>query len=150
MSVTHKKWPGINVTDTDREIITRIRDYDGVLQSVDMKDLLMIAAAIAVKQKAPQLISLEPARFNREIMHPTLMAKPDNNVYRQYIALIFYMSEGNQKLDNMSDVSLMVKNFVDYARRGLRILEANYLNKRDGSDELIINLVQQLGKVSAN
>ena len=45
-----KKWPGISVTDEDRKIIKRLKDYSGVLRSAHMKDIFLIAASIAVKK----------------------------------------------------------------------------------------------------
>ena len=145
MSTQEKKWPGLSVSDSDNEIITRIRSAEGILKSIDIKDLLMIAAAIAVKKDAPELTTKQES-LTRQIMHPTLMAKQDYSEYRQYIALIFYITNGHNKLENMSDVSTMVKNFIDYAQRGLRLLEALYLNQKDGSDALMQDFAVLLSK----
>jgi hypothetical protein len=142
MVSTQNKWPGISVTASDRELITRIREYNGILKMIDMKDLLLIAASLAMKRQAPTVSSNEP--MSSQITNPALINKPEYSDYRQYIALIFYYTAGNKDLSNMANTSLMVKNFVDYAQRGLRLLEINYLNEKRGSDNLMDELVQLL------
>jgi hypothetical protein len=136
MSTKEKKWPGISVTTTDHEIITRIRSSDGILKSIPAKDLLMIAAALAVSKKAP-VLNLKSEPSSRDIVNPALMQKSEYNEYRQYIGLIFYLTNGNKKLENMKDVSVMVKNFIEYAQRGLKLLETTYLDSKDGTNNLI-------------
>ena len=37
----------------------------------------------------------------------------------------------------MKDVSVMVKNFIEYAQRGLKLLETTYLDSKDGTNNLI-------------
>jgi len=146
MATTHKKWPGLSISDSDNDITTRVRESDGILKSVEKKTLLMIAAALSVKQNAPTLAVGGAESTPRQIIHPSLMSKPDYLEYRQYIALIYFLTDGNRDLKNMSDVSVMVKTFLDYAQRGLRIIDTNYLSKKDGSDELMKELVLLLNK----
>lgn len=135
-----KKWPGISIADEDRQIIKRIQDYDGVLRLADMKDIFLIAASIAVKQNTPPYISSE-SRPN-QIVHPDLLNKDEYSEYRQYISLIFYLTSGNKDLANMSDTGVMVKNFIDYGQRGLRILEQDYLQSSGGSNKLFNEFVE--------
>lgn len=137
-----KKWPGISVTEDDQQIIKRVRDYDGVLRGSQMKDILLIAAALAVKKDVPSYISSD-AR-NSQIVHPDLLNKDEYAEYRQYISLIFYLTDGNKDLTNMSDTGIMVKNFIDYGQRGLRLLEQDYLQSNDGSNRLFGEFVNLL------
>ena len=137
-----KKWPGISVTEEDRQIIKRIQDYDGILRSADMKDVFLIAASLAVKKDVPTYISSDSR--NSQIVHPDLLNKDEYSEYRQYISLIFYLTEGKRELANMSDTSVMVKNFIDYGQRGLRLLEQDYLQTNDGSNKLFNEFVQLL------
>jgi len=135
------KWPGINITQTDRDLVSRIMDADGYLTKINIKDLLMMAAAISVKKQLPKLNLRNDDKYDKNVAHPTLMNQPDYEEFRQYIALTYYLTAGNRKLDNMTDASAMVKNFVDQAQRGLRYLEMNYVNSNKGSDDLMDELL---------
>lgn len=137
-----KKWPGISVTEDDRQIIKRIQDYDGVLRFADMKDIFLIAASLAVKKDVPSYMSSDTR--NSQIVHPDLLNKDEYAEYRQYISLIFFLTEGNRDLTNMSDTGVMVKNFIDYGQRGLRLLEQDYLQSNDGSNRLFGEFVDLL------
>lgn len=137
-----KKWPGISVTEDDRQIIKRIQDYDGVLRFADMKDIFLIAASLAVKKDVPSYMSSDTR--NSQIVHPDLLNKDEYAEYRQYISLIFFLTEGNRDLTNMSDTGVMVKNFIDYGQRGLRLLEQDYLQSNDGSNRLFGQFVDLL------
>lgn len=134
-----KKWPGISVTEEDRQIIKRLQDYDGVLRSADMKDIFLMAASIAVKKEVPAYISSDSR--SSQIVHPDLLNKEEYAEYRQYISLIFFLTEGKKELANMSDTGVMVKNFIDYGERGLRLLERDYLDANDGSNRLFNEFV---------
>ncbi len=134
-----KKWPGISVSEEDRQIIKRLQDYDGVLKSADMKDIFLTAASLAVKKNIPPYISSD-SKTNL-MMHPDLLNKDEYAEYRQYISLIFFLTEGKKDLTNMSDTSVMVKNFIDYGERGLRLLERDYLDANDGSNKLFNEFV---------
>jgi hypothetical protein len=146
MSTKTKKWPGISVTDTDHEIIQRIRTASGVLRYAQQKDIILVAASIGAQKKLPKSAIEKKESRSREIMHISNMNKPESSEYRQYIALIFYMTEGHKDLSNMADTSAMVGNFIDYAQRGLRALEADYLDKGDGSDALLDEMAELLAK----
>lgn len=134
-----KKWTGISVTEEDRQIIKRIMDYDGVLKSANMQQILLIAASLAVKKNIPSLL-ITDAR-NSQIMHPDVLNKDENSEYRQYISLIYFLTEGKRDLSNMADTSVMVRNFVDYGQRGLRFLEQDYLQSNSGSNKLFEEFV---------
>jgi hypothetical protein len=139
-----KRWPGVSATDEDRRIIASITKQDGILRSIDMKDLLMLAASIALKKNAPMRISTGNESRTNQIIHPTLLNSHPYREYRQYIALIFYFTDGGKKLDNMSDTSMMVKTFVDYAQRGLHILKIDYLEDKDSSEKMVTELLELL------
>lgn len=130
------KWPGINVTSSDRDLIARIRQDDGVLKNMEMKQLLMMAATISVKKNLPKSHD-NGEKLDKNVMHPTLLNQPDYEEYRQYIALLYYLTQGDKKIESLNDASLMVKNFVDLAQRGLRYLETTYLESKSGSDDLM-------------
>ena len=144
MPTQQKKWPGISVPDEDKKLIDRLIKQDGVLRSMDMKDLLMLAASIAVKKGAPELFDIKSG--TNQIVHPTLLNDSGYREYRQYIALIFYLTNGNKQLTNMSNTTIMTKNFIDYAQRGLRILELDYLENKDSSNKMVGELLQLLTK----
>ena len=135
-----KKWPGISVTEEDRQIIKRLQDYSGVLRSADMKDIFLIAASLAVKKDVPAYISSDSR--TSQIVHSDLLNKDEYAEYRQYISLIFFLTEGKKDLTNMSDTGVMVKSFIDYGERGLRLLERDYLEANDGSNKLFNEFVQ--------
>jgi hypothetical protein len=48
----------------------------------------------------------------------------------------------------MYDVNDMVKNFEDYAHRGILYLKMKYLEEKGGDDELFLNFVELLGSKS--
>lgn len=146
MGKINHKWPGISVTNSDHALIMRLREWDGILKSVPMKDLLLIAASVAVKNNVPAINTGKTEPLNNNVVNPGLMSKPEYSDYKQYIAIIFYLTAGKKDLKNMSDVAVMVKNFVDYAQRGLRILEANYIEKKDGSENLLDDMVSHIVK----
>jgi hypothetical protein len=140
------KWPGINITQSDRDLVSRIMDADGYLTRINIKDLLMMAAAISVKKKLPKINTSTEEKFDRNVAHPTLMNQADYEEFRQYIALTYFLTAGNRKIENMNDASAMVKNFVDQAQRGLRYLEANYVNSKNGSDDMMDELLSLIKK----
>jgi hypothetical protein len=140
------KWPGINITQSDRDLVSRIMDADGYLTSINIKDLLMMAAAISVKKKLPKVNTSTEEKFDRNVAHPTLMNQADYEEFRQYIALTYFLTVGNRKIENLNDASAMVKNFVDQAQRGLRYLETNYVNSKNGSDDLMDELLSLIKK----
>lgn len=143
--MAESKWPGIRVSATDRELIQRIRENNGVLKNIAMKDLLLVAASLGFRHNLPALNNKEP--LTADIVNPALMMKSEYAEYKQYIALIFYFTGANEDLANMSDKSVMVKNFVDYAQRGLRFLESTYLNEAKGSDKLENDLISRLNEL---
>lgn len=140
------KWPGINITQSDRDIVTRIMEADGYLTSINIKDLLMMSAAISVNKKLPKINTNNDEKFDRNVAHPALMNQADSEEFRQYIALTYYLTSGNRKIENLNDAPAMVKNFVDQAQRGLRYLEANYVNNKNGSDDLMDELLTLIKK----
>lgn len=140
------KWPGINITQSDRDLVTRIMEADGYLTSINIKDLLMMAAAISVKKKLPKLNISSDEKYDRNVAHPTLMNQADYEEFRQYIALTYFLTAGNQKIQNLNDAPAMVKNFVDQAQRGLRYLESNYVNNKSGSDDMMDELLSLIKK----
>ena len=144
MSPSEKKWPGIAIPEEDRDLVNKIRVQVGVLQDIDMKDLLMIAASVAVKSNATPV----PASTTRRV---DTISPGNLNSYRefkQYAALIYYMTAGGRDLNRMDDPKVIVENFIDYARRGLRVLRVNYLEAHDGSDKLDEEFVELLENVS--
>jgi len=143
MSIT-KKWPGVYVTKSDAHILERIMKSDGILHSARNRDILLIAAAIAAKQGAPEIVSTEKRDVNQ--IHPDTLNKQEMTDYRQYLLLIFFITAGNKKLQNMNDTSAVVKNFEDYAQRGLKILEQEYLTS-EGSDNYLDNYLDTLSGI---
>lgn len=142
------KWPGINVSEFDREIIGRIRQHDGVLTNMEMKDLLMLSASFAVKKNIPPLADhISNDKRSEQIVHSTLINDRNYEDYRQYIALIYYLTKGQRRIETLNDTSEMVKNFIDYAQRGLRYLEISYINTKSGSDDLLEELIELLKKI---
>lgn len=145
MSQFNKKWPGISVPEEDRDLINRISQQDGVLNGIDAKDLLMIAASLATKANAPE-IAPSTSR-NIDTISPGNLS--GYNEYRQYIALIYYRTAGKGDLNTMSEPKVMIANFVDYARRGLQMLKTSYLESPDGSErmeEIFIDHLSGIGK----
>jgi hypothetical protein len=148
-TVKNTKWPGISVTQSDRALIKRIQEYNGVLKGIVAKDLLLISASLALKHGLPKSDINEP--YNADIVNPALMAKPEYADYKQYIAMIFYFTGANKDLANMADRSLMIKNFVDYAQRGLRLLENTYIGEGRAADSITDDLLERINSMpSAN
>jgi hypothetical protein len=140
------KWPGINITQSDRDLVSRILDADGYLNRMPIKDLLMIAATISVNKKLPQIKINPEEKYSNNIAHPTLMNQTDYEEFRQYIALTYFLTAGDRNIENLNDAAAMVKNFVDQAQRGLRYLETNYVNSKTGSDDMMDELLGLLKK----
>lgn len=134
--MTKKQWPGISITEEDSELASRIIKQDGLLRNIDQKDLLLLAAALAVKNNAPQVIAGTGKR--KDVTHQSLINGDNYNEFRQYISLIYFQTAGKKDLKSMADPKVMVDNFVDYARRGLYLLKAEYLESND-SDEKLLN-----------
>jgi len=125
-------WPTIAILKEDQEIAKAISKYPGVLQHSEMKDVLMIAASIAVESGAPELET--PKGDKTDVVHGSLLSGENYNEYRQYMILIYFWTRGREELSNMSDLSDIVNNFVDYVHRGLQIMKDNYL-KNGGPEE---------------
>ena len=140
MNPNDKKWPGIAIPEDDRDLINRISQQDGVLTGIDAKDLLMIAASLAVKSRAPEVVP--PTSRNIDTISPGNLNT--YNEYRQYISLIYYQTAGNHDLNSMSDPKVMIGNFIDYARRGLQMLKTNYLEAPDGNEKMEEKFVEYL------
>ena len=134
--MTKKQWPGISITEEDSKLASRIIKQDGLLRNIDQKDLLLLAAALAVKNNAPQVIAGTGKR--KDVTHQSLINGDNYNEFRQYISLIYFQTAGKKDLKSMADPKVMVDNFVDYARRGLYLLKAEYLESND-SDEKLLN-----------
>ena len=115
--MSKKQWPGISITEDDSELATRIIRQDGLLRNIDQKDLLLLAAALAVKNNAPEVIASSGKR--KDVTHQSLINGDNYNEYRQYISLIYFQTAGKKDLKSMADPKTMVDNFIDYARRGL-------------------------------
>ncbi len=140
MSLNDKKWPGISIPEEDRDLINRISQQDGILSGIDTKEMLMIAASLAVKSNAPE-VAPATSRSVDTISPGNLSTYGE---YRQYISLIYFLTAGKRDLNSMSDPKVLVVNFIDYARRGLQILKTNYLESPSGSDELEELFVEHL------
>lgn len=137
--MTKKQWPGISITEDDSELAARIIKQDGLLRNIDQKDLLLLAAALAVKNNAPEVITGSSKR--KDVTHQSLINGDNYNEYRQYISLIYFQTVGKKDLKSMADPKAMVDNFVDYARRGLYLLKAEYLESNDSDDKLLDDFV---------
>lgn len=136
------QWPGISITEQDSELAQRIIKQDGLLRNIDQKDLLLIAAALAVKNNAPEVIT--NGAKTKGVTHPGLINGDNYNEYRQYISLIFFQTLGKKDLKSMADPKIMVDNFVDYARRGLYLLKSEYLESNDSDQKLLQDFVGML------
>lgn len=134
-----KQWPGISITEQDSELAARIIKQDGLLRNIDQKDLLLLAASLAVKNNAPEVIS-SPGK-KKDVTHQSLINGDNYNEYRQYISLIFFQTMGKKDLKSMADPKIMVDNFVDYARRGLYLLKAEYLESNDSDEKLLSDFI---------
>jgi hypothetical protein len=137
--MTKKQWPGISITEEDSELASRIIKQDGLLRNIDQKDLLLLAAALAVKNNAPQVIAGTGKR--KDVTHQSLINGDNYNEFRQYISLIYFQTAGKKDLKSMADPKVMVDNFVDYARRGLYLLKAEYLESNDSDEKLLDDFV---------
>lgn len=135
-------WPGISITEQDSELAQRIIKQDGLLRNIDQKDLLLIAAALAVKNNAPEVINSSSKR--KDVTHQSLINGDNYNEYRQYISLIFFQTLGKQDLKSMADPKIMVDNFIDYARRGLYLLKSEYLESNESDQRLLNDFVGML------
>ncbi len=87
--MSKKQWPGISITEDDSELATRIIRQDGLLRNIDQKDLLLLAAALAVKNNAPEVIASSGKR--KDVTHQSLINGDNYNEYRQYISLIYFI-----------------------------------------------------------
>lgn len=146
MSFNDKRWPGISIYEEDRDLIQSIAQQPGPLRGVDAKDALMIAAALAVKANAPEVA---PSR-DRKIDTISPGNLNSYTEYKQYIALIYYLTNGNKDINSMNDPKVLVENFVEYSRRGLRILKANYLDAIDGGKKMEEQFAQLLSSATKN
>lgn len=143
--VQEAKWPSIQSTVEDKEIMNAIRKHNGKLRGIEQKDLLLIAASIAVKNDLPYDSRIESKKTDT-ISYANLR----NSDYRHYISAIYFLTKANKNLDNIKDTTDIVKNFEDYAHRGILYLQDNYLNNRDGDNEQFENFVDLLGKITEN
>lgn len=141
-----KQWPGISIPEEDSELVTSIIRQDGLLRSMDQKDLLLLAAALAVKKDAPEV--LESSGKRKDVTHQSLINGDNYNKYRQYISMIYYQTAGKKDLKSMADPRIMIDNFVDYARRGLRLLKMEYLESNSSDDELLDSFVELVDEAS--
>lgn len=137
-------WPTIRSTVTDKGIIDAIKAHDGRLRNIDSKDLLLIAAALAVKNNLPYDKGLEE-KMSDTISYANLNG-PAYQEYRHYISEIYFSTKANKSVENMKDVTDMVRNFEDYAHRGILYLKDKYLDTKDGDEELFVNFVELLNK----
>lgn len=143
MSRHNKLWPGVAIPEDDRDLIARIGQQDGVLKNIDTKDMLMIAASLAVKTDAPPVAA--PTTRRVDTISPGNLNSYTE--FKQYIALIYYLTTGSFDLNSMDDPKVMVDTFIEYARRGLQILKVNYLEASDGVEKIEEMFVEQLAKV---
>ena len=72
------------------------------------------------------------------------MNQADYEEFRQYVALIYFLTAGEQNIENLNDANAMIKNFVDQSQRGLRYLENNYVNTKSGSEDMMDELLELL------
>lgn len=140
MSYNDKKWPGVSIYEEDRDLILSIAQQPGPLRGIDAKNALMIAAALAVKAKAPEVAPSKDRRID-SISPGNLNSYTE---YKQFIALIYYLTAAKKDINTMNDPKVLVENFVEYARRGLKILKANYLEAIDGGKAMEEQFAQLL------
>lgn len=138
------QWPTVHVTDEDKGIIQLIKGFDGRLRSIDSKDLLLIAAALAVKLDLPYDDGIKSKKV--DVISYANLNRENYRQYRHLIAAIYFMTKANKNISVMSDVKDMVANFEDYAHRGILYLKNRYLETRGGDDELFLNFTQLLGE----
>lgn len=137
--MSKKQWPGISITEQDSELASRLIKQDGLLRNIDQKDLLLLAASLAVKNNAPEVIAAPGKR--KDVTHQSLINGDNYNEYRQYISMIFFRTLGKKDLKSMADPKAMVDNFVDYARRGLYLLKTEYLETNDSDEKLFDDFI---------
>lgn len=138
-------WPSIRSTYEDKGIIDVIRAQNGRLKNIDRKDLLLLAAALAVKNNLPPADNLS-SKMSDTVSYANLNG-PSYREYRHYIAAIFFLTSADKKTENMKDVAAMVKNFEDYAHRGILYLKDKYLDAKDGDEDLFTNFLDLLMKL---
>ena len=143
--MNQKQWPGISIAEDASELASRIIKQNGLLKGIDQKDLLLIAAALAVKNNAPEVSISSSGK--RDVTHRSLINSEGYNEYRQYIAVLYFHTSGNSELQSMADPKVMVETFIDYAQRGLYLLKSGYLESSDSDDRLLKNFVEILGSV---
>ena len=128
-------WPMLSISHADNDIVKRIREYPGgVLRNVEARDILMVAASIALDLKLPEAPPQLETRGSDIMNGPTLGSDPLES-YRQKMLVIYYSTAANGDLSVMNDTKAIVENFKDYAHRGLLYLSNTYLT-RDGDDQL--------------
>ena len=135
-------WPSIKSTVTDKGIIDAIKAHDGRLKNIDSKDLLLIAAALAVKNGLPYDDGIKE-KPSDTISYANLNG-PAYREYRHYISAIYFATKAGKNVENMKDVGDMVRNFEDYAHRGILYLKDKYLDAKDGDEALFMNFVELL------
>lgn len=133
MSDKEQKWPTISIPREDQELVKRIVSYPGILRFFQMQDILLIAASIAVELDAPKIDDMTSFKNKVDVVHGSLLSGRNNEEYRQYILMIYYNTSAKQNLEVMGDLKSAVANFVDYAHRGLQIMQEEYL--RTGGPE---------------
>lgn len=126
-------WPYLRISKEDQETIKAISKYPGVLQSADMKDIMMVAAAIAVSADAPAL-EMPKGGEKTDVANSGALSSELYAEYRQYMILIYYLTAAKRELSNMNDTEAIVENFVDYSHRGLQMMKDSYL-KSGGPEE---------------
>lgn len=128
------KWPMLSISLSDNELVKKIKVAPGPLQSRDDRDILMIAASIAVA------LNIAPAPQQKTTGHdimngPTLGSAPLDD-YRQHMLLVYWSTKvKGDDLSEMGDTKAIVENFKDYAHRGLLYMSEVYL-KPDGDKKL--------------
>ena len=138
------KWPTIRATVTDKGIMEAIRAHDGRLKGIISKDLMLLAAALAVEKNLPYDSGIQQDQMSDTISYANLNG-PNYQEYRHYVSAIYYLTKAEKNIENMKNVSDMVKNFEDYAHRGIIYLKDTYLEAKGGDDELFIDFVELLG-----
>ena len=144
---TTVKWPMLSISEEDNELVKKVKKFPGALQSIQDRDILMIAASIAVAldiKPAPQ----KETRGHDIMNGPTLSGAPLDD-YRQHMLLMYWSTQiKNDDISSMGDTNAVVENFKDYAHRGLLYLNEVYL-KPDGDQKLqdkFLDLVQRFKK----
>ena len=148
MNKNEQKWPTIAIPKEDQEIVKKIAAYPGVLHLFKSQEILMIAASLAVELDAPKVDDMSSFKNKVDITHGSLLSGADNSEYRQYISLIYFSTKADRNLNVMGDLKDAVANFVDYAHRGLQILDKNYC--RSGGPEEFEKLVAKYLKKSVD